>query len=191
MTAMMQEKLQRYRSGNPVMALHIPLSEHVPVELIEDAIDLILERDYNEIEFIGVSARLPDRVGLKIAAIIEKSSTLGVCNIMYNSFSYRVMHAILAALLPNRSLISLSLGANSCCVNNTQTEEALMRVFWINPWLTEKLTISLSDETIWSRESERTRRLKNQVKLWQHPPLLFLLRYYVQPIERTARRRIN
>lgn len=180
--------LEDHRAGKPLISINVALNQHVPSELIEGLIDVALERDHDKILFLCVAARLPDSIGMKIAELIEKSTTLNTCNITHNSFSYRVMWSIFAALIKNTSLQALSLSSNACCLTTPEAEDRIMLAFWLNPTLGGRITIARNDFFGWTDEHTKTEELRRRVATWGHPPLVLLLQYYDKPRLSTERR---
>lgn len=183
--------IEGHKHGNAMVSLHVTLVEHVPIELIEEAIDLAVDRYYDTIIFLCVSSHLPDRIGMKIAELIEKTTSLDVCNITHNAFSYRVMCAIFDALIRNKSLSSLALSSNACCLYGSDAEERIVHAFWLNPRLASGITIVLKNDFSWAGAAEHTQELRRRAAAIGHPTLFLLLQHYIGPRFSGVRRQLN
>lgn len=122
-TAMKRELLE-YKMGRPIEELHFEEYVHWSTEDVEPLLDLAIARDYNTIKTLRIErARLPDSVGVKVAALVAKSESLETCLVAKNVFSHTTILSIAKHMRP--ALTRLSVHGNHCDALNGDIFAAL------------------------------------------------------------------
>lgn len=127
------EQIARYERGERVDGINIPLFFHVSSELIERFFDTVLTRGGVGIKHIVACAGLSDRVGFKIARLIEISNDLETVAVSYNNFTIETLRAVAYALWSNKSVRDLTINFSQTCTRSQLTDELFARALKINP----------------------------------------------------------
>lgn len=128
-----RHKINEYRTGVVSSDLHVPGFFHVNHDLIEEFIDAALERRGEGLRLVTIHAGLSDRIGIKIAHLVEVSDHLEILDVQHSNFSFKTISAIAEALHVNTSVRVLRLGCSNTCARTSLLDFLFAQALAINP----------------------------------------------------------